>query len=545
MKRWMNNLSTRTKLILSFGFVMILLAAANITAYVGLTNIATSEVQLRDVQTYEAVQLQSLRAGLNYNMWKLHEMFLATDLSEQESINRDIVTRSQEIDAIVESLKILDPDPVFQSHLQELMKALDYNRQIREQITTLVLAGKVDEGLQLSHQGEADSYYETVRVMAVQMGKEASVRIDNQLAADQQAAQTSILLFVIIGGVALLFVIGLVITLTQTIADPLNTISQLAEKIGGGDLTVNLSEEVRRDEIGRLTGAFRQMVETLRGSTGDISQAVDLLGSSASEIMASTTQVSSGTAETAVAINETTATVAEVRQAAELSSQKAQYVSDNALRVAQVTQAGQDAVTKTAMGMDRIREQMETIAQTVIRLSEQSQSIGGIIASVTDLADQSNLLAVNAAIEAAKAGEQGRGFAVVAQEIKSLAEQSKQATAQVRGILSEVQKATSNAVMATEQGSKAVEAGVRQASQAGEAIRLLTASSDEAVQAAIQIVASSQQQVVGMHQIGVAMVNINQAGAQTAISMKQMEVSAQDLDQLGQKFRVLVNQFQT
>src|SRR5258707_7263519 len=106
--------------------------------------------------------------------------------------------------------------------------------------------------------------------------------------------------------------------------------------------------------------------------------------------------------------------------------------------------------------MSPIRKQMEAIAQSIVRLSEQGQTIGLIIATVEDLAAQSNLLAVNAAIEAAKAGEHGKGFGVVAQEVKSLAEQSRQATNQVRTILSDVQKATATAVLATEQRNKAV-----------------------------------------------------------------------------------------
>ncbi|OGU77918.1 MAG: hypothetical protein A2279_02920 [Stygiobacter sp. RIFOXYA12_FULL_38_9] len=198
---------------------------------------------------------------------------------------------------------------------------------------------------------------------------------------------------------------------------------------------------------------------------------------------------------------------------------------------------------ETVSGMNNIQVQMESVANTIVRLSEQSQQIGGIIASVNDVADQSNLLAVNASIEAAKAGEQGKGFAVVAQEIKSLAQQSKQATILVRNILVDIQKATSAAVMATEQTSKAVENGVKQSTQAGESIRKLAEGSSRAVEAATQIVASSQQQVVGMDQIGLAMNNINQAGAENAASMLQAEKAAKGLNELGQKLKAMVEQY--
>lgn len=283
--------------------------------------------------------------------------------------------------------------------------------------------------------------------------------------------------------------------------------------------------------------------EVARGHAANLTKTAVQLGLSVSEIQGAISQAAVSTAEIAASINETTTTVETMRQVSQLSSQKAQYVSDSAHRALQVSQNGQKAVEETAMVMDRIREQMETIAQTIVRLSEQSQSIGGIIASVTDLADQSNLLAVNAAIEAAKAGEQGKGFAVVAQEIKSLAEQSKQATAQVRGILSDVQKATSSAVMATEQGSKAVEAGVKQATQAGEANRVLTETSGVAVQAAVQTAASNQQQVVGMDQIGMAMEGINKAGSQNARNLKQVETTAKGLHELGQILTSMVGQY--
>lgn len=280
-----------------------------------------------------------------------------------------------------------------------------------------------------------------------------------------------------------------------------------------------------------------------RSITRQLREAINQLSSSSSEILATTTQVASGAAETASAVSETTATVEEVKQAAGVSSQKAKYVSESAQKVAQVSQAGRKSVEDTIAGMQRIQEQMESVAESIVRLSEQGQAIGEIIAAVNDLSEQSNLLAVNAAIEAARAGEQGKGFAVVAQEIKSLAEQSKQATAQVRTILGDIQKATGAAVMATEQGAKAVEAGLKQSGEAGESIRLLAESVSEAAQAAMQIAASSQQQMVGMDQVALAMENIKQASLQNVAGTRQAETAAHSLHELGQKLKGLAEQY--
>ncbi|MCX6844859.1 MAG: methyl-accepting chemotaxis protein [candidate division WOR-3 bacterium] len=348
---------------------------------------------------------------------------------------------------------------------------------------------------------------------------------------------------VLLSALALILAVVIGVFLTRSIAGPINELSQVASRIASGDLSTGVSPAKRSDELGVMMQSFGRMVEGLRRMTTDLTEGVAQLGSSASEILAGTTQVASGTAEAAAAISETSTTVEEVRQAARLSSDKAKNVADNARRIAEVSQSGQKAVEETGAGMLNIKAQMGAVAQTITRLSEQSQLIGGITAAVTDLADQSNLLAVNAAIEAARAGEQGKGFAVVAQEIRSLAEQSKQATAQVRTVLSDVQKATSAAVIATEQGNKAVEAGVKQSALAGEAIRVLAESSAEAAQVAAQIVASSQQQTVGMDQIGTAMVNINQAGAQTAVSTRQAETAAQNLQQLGARLKLLAGQY--
>ncbi|MBM3892169.1 MAG: chemotaxis protein, partial [Verrucomicrobia bacterium] len=230
----------------------------------------------------------------------------------------------------------------------------------------------------------------------------------------------------------------------------------------------------------------------------------------------------------------------EVRQTAQVASQKAKHVADSAENAARVSQAGRKATEDTREEINRIRSHMEAIAESMVRFSEQSRAIADIIASVEDLAQQSNLLAVNAAIEAAKAGEQGKGFAVVAQEVKSLADQSKQATTHVRAILGDIQKATAAAAMATEQGSKAVEVGVKQAAQAGESIVALSESVSVAAGTAVQIAASSQQQLTGMDQVAKTMGDIKQTTAANAVTMKQIENAVRNLTHLGVRLREMV-----
>jgi len=540
--KYFENFLMRTKLLLGFGLIWLMFIVVIFVAYSGITSIMQSVKKLHNVEFKIALQATELRSRLNNNRSAMLEMMMTTDKSKQIALENDVNERVEIIEKIIENLSILQNDPLFQSRLKELQDNHNAFHETRNEVILLIKAGKMEEAKQLGTgiQGER---FEKIRLLSYALADQASKDSDDQIALDLQQANTSIRIFVIFGFVSLLFIILIVILMNKTIAKPLDIISKLASQIASGDLRVAVSPEKRKDEVGMLNLAFSQMQEKLRGSIKEIVEGINLLGSSASEILAATTQVASGSSETASAISETTTTVEEVRQAAQLSSQKAGRVSANSQQISQVTQTGQFAVEETVSGMHLIQNQMESIANTIIRLSEQSQQIGGIIASVNDVADQSNLLAVNAAIEAAKAGEQGKGFAVVAQEIKTLALQSKQATIQVRNILSDVQKATSAAVMATEQGSKAVENGVKQSTQAGESIRQLAQSVNESVQAATQIVASSQQQVVGMDQVSIAMNNINQASAENAASMTQAEKAARDLNDLGQKLKQLVEQY--
>jgi methyl-accepting chemotaxis protein len=326
----------------------------------------------------------------------------------------------------------------------------------------------------------------------------------------------------------------------KNMVESLKRMATTADRIAAGDLTVEVIPASDKDRLGN---SFASMAKNLRELNAEIHNVVNVLASSAGQIMGTVSEFASSSAETASAISETNATVQEVRQTTDLASQKSKHVYETARNAVTIAKTGKKAVDEAIGGMQGIQERMGFIAERIIKLSEQSQTIGDIINSVNDLAEQSNLLAVNAAIEAAKAGEHGKGFAVVAQEVKNLATQSKQATAQVRGILGDIQRATTAAVLATEQGSKAVEGGMKQSSDAGEAIRILTASIEESSNSTLQIVTSTQEQAIGMDQIATAIQSITQASDQNLEGSRQIESATRNLYDQNRKLQQLVSRY--
>jgi methyl-accepting chemotaxis protein len=439
-----------------------------------------------------------------------------------------------------------------------------------------------EAALKITQTGRGKKTMDDIRRMVDEIKGEES-RLLAERTKEAQASSRNAMQTIVLGTVLAFVLMTLVgFAITRNIAGPLQNLTSVAQQITTGDLNVKVSTDMRSDEVGVLArtfdsmaqalrsmagvaeqiaagdlrsdvtpqsandmlgNAFARMIANLREQTQQMVEGANVLGSAASEIVTSTTQLAASASESATAVSETTTTIEEIRQTAQVSSQKAKTVAESAQRAAQISQSGRKSTEEVVSGMSRIRQQMEAIAESMVRLSEQGQAIGQIIATVEDLSAQSNLLAVNAAIEAAKAGEHGKGFGVVAQEVKSLAEQSRQATTQVRTILSDIQKATAAAVMATEQGSKAVESGEKQSGTAGESIQMLSGSVTEAAQAATQIAASSQQQLVGMDQVAVAMESIKQASTQNVSGAKQLETAARNLNELGQRLKQMVERY--
>lgn len=355
------------------------------------------------------------------------------------------------------------------------------------------------------------------------------ISVFDQLDQNRIALNWRIIIGVILfSALGFILVTGLAFYISRDIVSQLATAVSAASEFGSGDLRRDVKSD-RRDELGQLLNALEKMRASLREQILQLRGASDMNQATAQTIQSSASQVAASSAEMATSIAEVSTTVEEVRQTALLSEQKAKTMAQTAQEAALVSAQGTQATGATQQEMEQVRSTMDSIAESIMQLSNQSQAISNIITSVNDLAEQSNVLAVNASIEAAKAGEFGRGFAVVAQEVKSLADESKQATNQVRAILQEIERSTAAAVLVAEQGSRATQSALKQATEAGEAIRVLGTRVVQAAQAAAQISMSSQQQLQGMEQVVEAMVGIKESSAQMVPSMSQLSTSADKL----------------
>jgi methyl-accepting chemotaxis protein len=363
---------------------------------------------------------------------------------------------------------------------------------------------------------------------------------------DQRAKATAhfAMTAIISGGILVLVLVGVAGILTQrSITLPLAEFMRFVRRVGEGDLTQQ-SKVSSADELGELAKSLDQMVTGLKEVAGQTRFATQNLNSAAAEILASTQQQAVGTSEQAAAIQQTTTTMEEVTQSGAQIAERAKQVAASAEGSSVASRAGLQAVENTTRTMEAIREQAEAVAENVVSLSEKTQAIGEIISTVNDIAEQSHLLALNAAIEAAAAGEHGRSFSVIASEVKNLADQSREATVQVRSILGDIQKGINSSVMLTEEAVKRVESGKQQSDVADRTIREMSENIQQSVQAFQQIVAGSNQQQIGFTQVMQAVRNIGQASQQTADSTRQLERAAVNLTALAQQLQKAVERYQ-
>ncbi len=330
---------------------------------------------------------------------------------------------------------------------------------------------------------------------------------------------------------------------------PIVRIKETVEKFAHGDLTDRSGVKISffgreiKDEVSALGSSVDDMADSMSNVLGRITESSNLLASSSEQLSASASEIKSGTdsqsaqtAQVATAMEEMSATVIEV-------AKNSQQVSESA-RIAQETASdGGNIVREAINAMQEVSESTTSTAETIGKLGESSEEIGSIISVINDIADQTNLLALNAAIEAARAGEQGRGFAVVADEVRKLAERTTTATKEISAMISSIQTETNTAVEAMGDGIKKVDNGVRLANETGEALAKIVDGVQSVTDMVNQIATATEEQSATADEISRSMDSISDVSKSNVEAIGEVTSATGETARLATELKDLVASF--
>jgi len=368
-----------------------------------------------------------------------------------------------------------------------------------------------------------------------------------QAAAEQSMlddSQRSLVMLGIMGAAAVVLGLCAALLITRLIVVPLRQTVTFAQRIAAGDLSQNIPQD-RRDEVGQLLAAMQDMTLSLRTLVGRIGGGVGQIAAAAEQLSAVTAQTSAGvqaqkleTEQTATAMHQMAATVQEVAQNAEQASLAAR---DADLEAQQGNRVVQQAVDQ----IDSLASEVEQSAKAIADLNQESARIGSVLEVIRNVAEQTNLLALNAAIEAARAGEQGRGFAVVADEVRALAKRAQDSTEEIESLIAGLQRMARGAVQQMDSSRDLTRRTVELAGEAGDALGRITQAVSTIEQMNQQIAAAAEEQSAVAEAINESVTRVRDIGEQSASATQQTAASSAELARLGVELQALVRQFRT
>jgi methyl-accepting chemotaxis protein len=365
--------------------------------------------------------------------------------------------------------------------------------------------------------------------------------------------------------IAILLAALIGLMLGKRFTKPLIHLTDATARLAQGDLTAKVDVN-SRDELGQLAEAFNLMMDNLKTLICGVMSTSEHLAASAEELTATSTEAgraisqisgtvnefAQGAQQQTVDVNDMASIVGELTRSAQQVSEKAQTASALSREMAQAAQAGEEATGNAIRNINEIKLVTQDTSDAVSSLGVKSQQIGQIVDAITGIAGQTNLLALNAAIEAARAGEQGRGFAVVADEVRKLAEQSEQAAREIGGIIREIQEQTDHAIVAMEEGSTKVNTGVQVVQTAGDTLTSILNKVENSVQAMGDIAASVEQQVIGTSNVAASTERIAVIARQssvnaehTAAATQEISASMGEISSAAQELAVAASELQT
>lgn len=459
-----------------------------------------------------------------------------------EVIDKEI-KQGEEILAVAKTHAISEQQEKELIQLEKDLFAIEEEHHVYEQKVEDLLA-VLESGQQVSNaqvldleeaQSQIDHHLTTLLKGVEKMTEHAMETVYHD---EQEALQGMIILSII----SVIFGLILGITLTRSITRPLRSAVSAAERLAQGDLTVQI-DSTGRDETGQLLTAMKHMAGQLLDTVSHISSAAEQLSSATSGMSSITTDTAAhmesqknNLNQTAAAVHEMSATVGEIAQSAQLAATSTSSADME-------TKEGLKVIDNVNGVICSLSEDIANTKHAITRLDEQTANVGSILEVITDIADQTNLLALNAAIEAARAGEQGRGFAVVADEVRTLASRTQDSITTIQKLISALQQESANSVTAMEVGEKKLEESVEMARKASTALITIEHAVSSITEMNLQIASASEQQSVVAEQINSSVTEIHQASEDTNNGAQQIAVSTGELSQMALSLRTLVQRF--
>src|SRR5580704_835643 len=539
---WFLDKRIGTKLILGFATVLALTAVLGVVAIAKLAAVRATTVDMAENWMVSINALNNMRFAMATARRMELRMIIAKTAEEDEELGRSVDTAMADFKKNQAIYVPTITGPEERKFYDDIAATSDEFARGLARVNELQAHGKAAEADQLSMGAQKESFDKA----AAAIQKDIDFNSQGATAAEALSAQIYSsarwwVMGLLVGCVTLGFVLATWIA--RMIARPVQEAAEVAKRIAAGDLTGSDLLIHSRDEIGELSESINAMQHSLRDTISSVSASAERIATASEEFSATAAEQAAGaetqkdqTHQVATAMQEMSSTVQQVSD----NSNKAAEASRNA---ADTARKGGSIVDDTLSKMRAIADSVGQTAKKVQELGKSSNQIGEIIGVIDDIADQTNLLALNAAIEAARAGEQGRGFAVVADEVRKLAERTSKATKEITQMIQNIQTETKSAVEAMQSGTKQVELGVESTTKAGSSLQEIITTSEQVGNMVMLIATAATEQASATDEINSNIEQIAKITQETATGANESAKAVHELSSLATELHSIVSKF--